>query len=999
MWLTTGCFCLLAKQPIGCHKVYPGNGSPTRPLLIIMTSDNTNNNLFNASTSLCQRKNAKFTLRKFTIYEMLDDNKFLLIGSNRLETIFRILTIDVHPANSKNSFNIKEENIIYSRDEIMNILSGLQVKKLLTSMGFFGVIKFTKFYYLVCITNVKKVAAVGGHYMNHIEAVEYIPLNFDKNKIRSEDLTDGDVRSDMSNEQNSIPGDMDAESSSGWRNKKQKVRDEEEEEKRKLKIESKIMGTLFDNLKLNKNFYFSYTYDLTNTLQTNLLREKLKMIDRDDINIPYNQVKTNQSNVNFNDLFIWNTYLLQPILCQLETTFDWFQPITHGFINQIDIPILPSNTSNKISICIIARRSRKFAGLRFLKRGVNNEGAVANEVETEQIVSNSLITSFHDNGEENIKFYGNDKYTSFVQHRGSIPLNWSQDLNLGIRLEDSEQLGPDKAKDQYQLAQESNLGKYKEFDKDNKLMIKTKPPINMYLMDPFYRNAAKHFNSLFSRYGGNKILILDLLKQNTSKKKTKTNFIKKEELETEDEEDILKGRESVLGKEYRDCIDYLNQFLPEESQIEYIGFDMSKVSKQFNNIGENKVIEFLEAYASKVIKKLGVFQNSLLFKDIKVQSGIVRVSCQDCLDRTNASQFIIGKKALAEQLRLLKILPEEYINQDNDAFLEYDSLISNLYTNLYQEHGNTIALQYGSSHLVNTISTYRKDLKLKNGWRRESSNNLRDLMESFKRYYNNSFYDAGRQEAINIFLGIWQYNPNEPLIWDLKTDYYLHNDWKATEDDIFNCKHKKMSYRIWYTPQFLTPLKDVLQSEILDLNNDISKEKYHKKLKEFPKFIDAYWSIHYDLGQYTDISTQMEYNLFLDNCIESYDDADEKKKIDNVNEAAMNNGLFEGDKKIGRGYHSKGKKPFTKIEKDVTAELMEKYDDLFGNKDKYLVKLNKLKNLQIIDDFEEDYKTNDSEVNLFYHNLQSQAATLDRIDESVYTKPIEITLNESLYEV
>lgn len=52
------------------------------------------------------------------------------------------------------------------------------------------------------------------------------------------------------------------------------------------------------------------------------------------------------------------------------------------------------------------------------------QGYVANDVETEQIVSEMLTTSFHGPGP---KPYANWKYTSFVQHRGSIPLFWTQD--------------------------------------------------------------------------------------------------------------------------------------------------------------------------------------------------------------------------------------------------------------------------------------------------------------------------------------------------------------------------------------------------------------------------------------------------------------------------------------------------------------------------------------------------------------------------------------------
>lgn len=40
----------------------------------------------------------------------------------------------------------------------------------------------------------------------------------------------------------------------------------------------------------------------------------------------------------------------------------------------------------QLTITLVARRSRHFAGTRYRKRGLNDRGNVANEVETEQIV-------------------------------------------------------------------------------------------------------------------------------------------------------------------------------------------------------------------------------------------------------------------------------------------------------------------------------------------------------------------------------------------------------------------------------------------------------------------------------------------------------------------------------------------------------------------------------------------------------------------------------------
>lgn len=59
----------------------------------------------------------------------------------------------------------------------------------------------------------------------------------------------------------------------------------------------------------------------------------------------------------------------------------WTLKIIHGYVGYqiIELPCA------KLTLALIARRSAKYAGTRFLKRGVNSEGEVANDVETEQI--------------------------------------------------------------------------------------------------------------------------------------------------------------------------------------------------------------------------------------------------------------------------------------------------------------------------------------------------------------------------------------------------------------------------------------------------------------------------------------------------------------------------------------------------------------------------------------------------------------------------------------
>ena len=65
-------------------------------------------------------------------------------------------------------------------------------------------------------------------------------------------------------------------------------------------------------------------------------------------------------------------------------------------------------------LTLISRRSVKRAGLRYLRRGTDDEGCTANTVETEQILSSPTWNT------------SQDKIYSFMQLRGSIPLFFSQ---------------------------------------------------------------------------------------------------------------------------------------------------------------------------------------------------------------------------------------------------------------------------------------------------------------------------------------------------------------------------------------------------------------------------------------------------------------------------------------------------------------------------------------------------------------------------------------------
>ncbi|KAI8086042.1 polyphosphoinositide phosphatase [Halteromyces radiatus] len=654
-----------------------------------------------------------------SFYELYETKtRYYIVGTDQSKQRYRVLQI--HRTNPKDLVVI-EDDVVYTEQEKTKLLNMIEDGNLsvgglhlvpMRIYGIIGFIRFTQGWYMIFITKRKQVALLGGHYVYHIDETQLVPIGLQVKVDKNSD-------------------------------------------------EGRYIAT-FQNIDLTKNFYFSYTYDITNTLQVNMTRTP------DLKNSTTTSEKSQDSNAN--DMFVWNDYLLKAGFKNINTRSGWILRLIYGFVDQAKISIF----GRSIIVTLIARRSRHFAGARFLKRGVNDKGFVANDVETEQIVAELSTTSFHSHD----RLYGNPHYTSYVQHRGSIPLIWSQDT--------------------------TNMS--------------PKPPIELNVVDPFFSAAALHFENVFQRYG-TPCIALNLIKQ---KEKTK--------------------RESVLGEEFAEAIAYLNQFLPDDKKIKYIAWDMSRASKSH----DQDVIRFLEQIAQETMESTGFFHSgskfdktsttgSSLSSPQSLQHGVLRTNCIDCLDRTNAAQFLMGKCALGHQLYALGIVTSPYI--------EFDSDVINIFTEMYHDHGDTIALQYGGSHLVNTMETYRKI----NQW----TSHPRDMIESIRRFYANAFSDADKQDAINLFLGNFVTKDGQPMLWELNSDYHLHN-----QDP--RIKPIRRDYRNWCSPS-------VLSSKKTDTNADSFYIPVECRIPaDRPEEGDPYkghWEEYYNHHQYTTLDQLFVFNM------------------------------------------------------------------------------------------------------------------------------------------
>eukprot|EP01134_Creolimax_fragrantissima_P000796 CFRG0796T1 len=149
-----------------------------------------------------------------------------------------------------------------------------------------------------------------------------------------------------------------------------------------------------------KTFLFSYSYDLTSSLQ----RQE---------SVPFSR-KGMPWSANLNPRFMWNYKLLDDFLCR-DDLYSFVLPIIQGFVE------IHTNLSlygrSVFDLIVLTRRSRMRVGTRYNCRGIDFEGNVANCCEVEQIVQS----------------YGS--VASFVQTRGSVPLFWAQQVDIKYKPE------------------------------------------------------------------------------------------------------------------------------------------------------------------------------------------------------------------------------------------------------------------------------------------------------------------------------------------------------------------------------------------------------------------------------------------------------------------------------------------------------------------------------------------------------------------------------------
>ncbi|KAG2651540.1 hypothetical protein PVAP13_1NG288600 [Panicum virgatum] len=228
-----------------------------------------------------------------------------------------------------------------------------------------------------------------------------------------------------------------------------------------------------------------------------------------------------------------------------------------------------------------------------------------------------------------------------------------------------------------------------------------KPSFDIVRQEDAPRVLERHFHDLQKKYGA--VLAVDLV--NTG------------------------GGEGRLRERYAKSIEPI---LSED--VRYVHFDFHRVCGHIHFERLSQLYEQIKDY----LKQHRYFLINDKGEKIEEQTGTVRTNCIDCLDRTNVTQSMIGRKILESQLQRIGVLGVDGTISNHPAF-------DTNYKVLWANHGDAISIQYsGTPALKGDFVRYGK---------RTTQGIVNDLWNALARYYLNNFVDGTKQDAMDLLQG------------------------------------------------------------------------------------------------------------------------------------------------------------------------------------------------------------------------------------------------------
>lgn len=228
-----------------------------------------------------------------------------------------------------------------------------------------------------------------------------------------------------------------------------------------------------------------------------------------------------------------------------------------------------------------------------------------------------------------------------------------------------------------------------------------KPKFEIVRPEEAPRVAERHFLDLRKKYGS--VLAVDLVNEH--------------------------GGEGCLSEKFSSAMQHITS-----DDVRYLHFDFHHICGHIHferlSILYDQIVDFLVKSGYLLLNEKG--------EKTKEQTGVVRTNCIDCLDRTNVTQSMIGRRMLEIQLRRIGVFGAEETISSHPNF-------DDCFKILWANHGDDISIQYSGTPAL-------KGDFVRCG-QRTAQGIAKDGWNALARYYFNNFSDGTRQDAIDLLHG------------------------------------------------------------------------------------------------------------------------------------------------------------------------------------------------------------------------------------------------------
>ena len=279
------------------------------------------------------------------------NNYYILLSKDKRMLTFKKCSSECPITEStlelSNNLDFNNPKIVQKK---LNFLLNRRLKYLFTSEGIMGIFKDNKFNHLVLIQKSEKVGQIFQHDIHKVSSIKLLELFIEEKK---------DLKGKKAYVDHYLEEDL-------------------------------------------KNFYFSRSYNIMNSLQMNMLKIK------DDSRL--NFIINKQMLLNIH-------YITCPLKKLSENTIinSWCLFFIDGYFSSY----IFEKSSMVFESILLNRRETQNLGTRYNRRGFNDKAFVANFVEVEQILINKTLSDYY-----------NPVCSSYVQMRGSVPIYWYQNITI-----------------------------------------------------------------------------------------------------------------------------------------------------------------------------------------------------------------------------------------------------------------------------------------------------------------------------------------------------------------------------------------------------------------------------------------------------------------------------------------------------------------------------------------------------------------------------------------